>query len=96
MLPLIVENGWNATVMYCGGSDISKDQWLDNEPLATVPASASCIRISPATENNFEDDDPLPEGRVMGNAILLPDATILVVNGANTVRVFSEYRYCRI
>lgn len=86
MLPLTVENGWNATVMYCGGSDISKDQWLDNEPLVHIPASASCIKISPATEANFEDEDSLPEGRVMGSAILLPDSTILIVNGANTVR----------
>lgn len=90
MLPLTVENGWNATVMYCGGSDILNDQWFGNESLVAIPASASCIRMSPATSDNFEDDDPLPEGRVMGSAILLPDATILVVNGANTVRIFFQ------
>ena len=40
--------------------------------------------MSPETSNTWEDDDPLPEGRVMGNAILLPDGKVLVVNGANT------------
>jgi hypothetical protein len=78
--------------MYCGGSDISNDQWSGNEPLIAIPASASCIRMSPATNDDFEDDDPLPEARVLGSAILLPDATVLVINGANTVRIFQRKR----
>jgi hypothetical protein len=40
--------------------------------------------MSPEISNKWEDDDPLPEGRVMGNAIILPDGKVLVVNGANT------------
>lgn len=40
--------------------------------------------MSPEVSNKWEDDDSLPEGRVMGNAILLPDSKVLVVNGANT------------
>lgn len=40
--------------------------------------------MSPEVSNTWEDDDSLPEGRVMGNAIILPDGKVLVVNGANT------------
>ena len=40
--------------------------------------------MSPEVSNQWEEDDPLPEGRVMGNAIILPDGKVLVVNGANT------------
>ncbi|CAG8632495.1 3209_t:CDS:2, partial [Acaulospora colombiana] len=83
MLPLTVENGWNATVMYCGGSDVAKDDWLSSLALINIPASSSCITISPATENTWQDDDSLPQGRVMGSAILLPDSTVVVLNGAN-------------
>ncbi|PVF94465.1 DUF1929-domain-containing protein [Serendipita vermifera] len=83
MLPLTVENGWNATVMYCGGSDIAKDDWLSNLALINIGGSASCIKISPATENTWQDDDSLPQGRVMGSAILLPDSTVVILNGAN-------------
>jgi Domain of unknown function (DUF1929) len=39
--------------------------------------------MTPETSNQWEDDDPLPEGRVMGNAIIMPDGKVLVVNGAN-------------
>jgi hypothetical protein len=88
MLPLTVDNGWNATVLYCGGSDIAKEDWLSDLALINVPASASCISISPATENTWQDDDSLPVGRVMGSAILLPDSTVVVLNGANQVRTW--------
>jgi Domain of unknown function (DUF1929) len=40
--------------------------------------------MTPETSNQWEDDDPLPEGRVMGSAIIMPDGKVLVVNGANT------------
>lgn len=84
MLPLTVANNWTATVMYCGGSDLQSDQWTSGIALINVPASDSCISITPETSNQWVDEDSLPEGRVMGNAILLPDGTIFVANGANT------------
>lgn len=84
MLPLTVANNWTATVMYCGGSDLQPDQWQSGLALINVPASDSCISITPETSNQWVDEDSLPEGRVMGSAILLPDMTMFVVNGANT------------
>lgn len=48
-----------------------------------VPASASCVRISPDIDNTFHDDDDLPDGRTMGNFILLPTGKIFLVNGVN-------------
>lgn len=84
MLPLTVANNWTATVMYCGGSDLQSNQWTSGMVLINVPASDSCISITPETSNQWVDEDSLPEGRVMGNAILLPDGTVFVANGANT------------
>ncbi|KAG8775988.1 hypothetical protein FRC15_000209 [Serendipita sp. 397] len=84
MLPMTVANNWTATVMYCGGSDLQSDQWTSGMALINVAASDSCISITPETSNQWVDEDPLPEGRVMGNAILLPDGTVFVGNGANT------------
>lgn len=84
MLPLTVANNWTATVMYCGGSDLQSNQWTSGMALINVPASDSCISITPETSNQWVEEDSLPEGRVMGNAILLPDGTIFVANGANT------------
>jgi len=46
-----------------------------------LPADDSCVRITPDTTNTFEDDDDLPEGRVMGNFILLPNGKVFLVNG---------------
>jgi hypothetical protein len=82
MLPLTVANNWTATVMYCGGTDLQPDQWTAGLALIDIAASDSCISITPETSNEWVDEDPLPEGRVMGNAILLPDGTIFLANGA--------------
>ncbi|KAG8965622.1 hypothetical protein FRC00_010175 [Tulasnella sp. 408] len=51
--------------------------------VVNVPASASCVRITPDVTNTFEEDDDLPDGRVMGNFILLPNGKIFLVNGVN-------------
>lgn len=85
MLPLTPANGYNATVMYCGGTNISDDQWLQpGLNLLQFASDNSCIKISPATSLEWQEEDYLPEGRVMGNAILLPDGTVLVINGAQS------------
>jgi len=70
-------------VMYCGGTNLQDSQWQQaGLALINITADSSCIKISPATSLEWEEEDYLPEGRVMGNAILLPDGTVLVVNGA--------------
>jgi hypothetical protein len=48
-----------------------------------IAADKSCTSISPLDANPvWTDFDSLPEGRIMGSAIILPDLTTLVINGA--------------
>jgi hypothetical protein len=83
MLPLTPANNYSATVMYCGGTNLNDSQWQQaGLALINITADSSCITISPGTSLDWQEEDYLPEGRVMGNAILLPDGTIFVVNGA--------------
>ncbi|KAG8969253.1 hypothetical protein FRC03_003778 [Tulasnella sp. 419] len=82
MLPLTPANNWTATVVFCGGTDLQPNQWRKTIVL-NVPASASCVRMSPDISNEWEEDESLPEGRVMGNFILLPNGKIFLVNGVN-------------
>ncbi|CAE6489177.1 unnamed protein product [Rhizoctonia solani] len=85
MLPLTPANNWTATMLFCGGSDLQPKQWTDGSSKVNVPASSSCVKITPDVDATWEDDDELPDsGRVMGNMILLPDGKIFLVNGANT------------
>jgi hypothetical protein len=81
MLPMTPGNGHTATVLFCGGND--RYDWTTVVSLATSPASDSCVRISPDVSSDWETDEPLREGRTMGNMILLPTGKILMVNGAN-------------
>ncbi|QRV94396.1 glyoxal oxidase [Ceratobasidium sp. AG-Ba] len=85
MLPLTPANNWTATMVFCGGSDMSPKQWRDASPKVNYPADASCVRITPDIDTKWVDDDTLPDsGRTMGNMILLPNGKIFMVNGANT------------
>ncbi|KAG8908534.1 hypothetical protein FRB99_005894 [Tulasnella sp. 403] len=83
MLPLTPANNYTATVLFCGGSDLQPDQWTAGLDMTQVPASASCVTISPDTDRTWHDDDDLPDGRTMGNFIMLPDKTLFLCNGAN-------------
>ncbi|KZP19871.1 copper radical oxidase [Athelia psychrophila] len=85
MLPLTPANNWTATILFCGGSNIKSNGW--ETPGFNIPqfaASASCVSITPDVSGNYTEEDPLPEGRSMGNLILLPDGTIWMGNGAAT------------
>ncbi|KAG6855699.1 hypothetical protein H0H87_011890 [Tephrocybe sp. NHM501043] len=83
MLPLTPANNWTATVLFCGGSDVQPDRWMDRDwIIPTYPASTSCVRLTPDVAKTYEQDDPLPEPRSMGNLIALPNGKILCLNGA--------------
>ncbi|KAJ7723558.1 glyoxal oxidase [Mycena metata] len=80
MLPLTPANNWTATVLFCGGSD--NDDWSTDWNIAALPASASCVRITPDRSKSYTQDDSLPEGRSMGSLVSLPDGRVLCLNGA--------------
>ncbi|KIO34546.1 glyoxal oxidase [Tulasnella calospora MUT 4182] len=85
MLPLTPANGYTATIIFCGGTNLQPDQWTTNWAIAAYPADDTCVRISPDVSQDWIDEgETLPDGRSMGNFILLPDETLLLTNGANT------------
>lgn len=89
MLPLTPANNWTPTVLFCGGSDMPDEYWgnysFPNYNTWTYPASADCQRITPEPQDGstpaYVQDDNMLEGRTMGQFIILPDGTLLVVNG---------------
>jgi hypothetical protein len=90
MLPLTPRNGYNPTLLFCGGQVIDDYGWGDygypNVDTWTVAASRDCHRITPeptdGSSPNYVQDDNLPVGRTMGQFVGLPDGTLLLLNGA--------------
>ncbi|KXN90309.1 Galactose oxidase [Leucoagaricus sp. SymC.cos] len=83
VLPMTPANNWTATILFCGGSNVTTPQWSDPGFVAIQQkASTSCVKITPDVSPNYQHDDPLPDGRSMANFILLPDGTVFCVNGA--------------
>lgn len=88
LLPLSSSNNWSAEILICGGGAYQD---------LTSPTDASCGRITPlsssssssSSSNNNNNKTPtweldsLPQGRTMLDNILLPDGTILFLNGAH-------------
>ncbi|OQN95738.1 hypothetical protein B0A48_18278 [Cryoendolithus antarcticus] len=74
LLPLSSANNWSSSITICGGG-ASQD--------ITSPTDASCGRISPLDANPTWEMDAMPEGRGMVESVLLPDGTVLWLNGAN-------------
>lgn len=86
LLPLSSTNNWSAEILICGGGAYQD---------LTSPTDASCGRITPlsssssssSSSNNNKNPtwelDSLPQGRTMLDNILLPDGTILFLNGAH-------------
>ncbi|KAL7423524.1 hypothetical protein Q5752_001104 [Cryptotrichosporon argae] len=84
MLPLTPANNYTATVLFCGGSNTT--EWGSDGGsgynVTAVPADQTCVRISPDDANpEYTDDDDFPEGRSMGQFVILPDATMWMGNG---------------
>lgn len=89
MMPLTVANNYEQTVLFCGGTDLPDDAWGNYSwPFVNTweyPASPKCHKLTAEPQDGsqpaYVEDDPMPEGRTMGQFILLPDGTMLVVNG---------------
>ncbi|KAJ1538618.1 hypothetical protein HK405_013654, partial [Cladochytrium tenue] len=77
LLPLSgAAEGAGARVMVCGGATTA-------DSAADGPATAACSSIVPeADAPAWTDEAPMPVPRVLGDAMLLPDGTVLMVNGA--------------
>ncbi|KAG8927452.1 hypothetical protein FRC01_007464 [Tulasnella sp. 417] len=84
MLPLTPANGYTATIIFCGGTNLQPDQWTTNWAIAAYPADDTCVKITPDVSPDWIDEgETLPDGRTMGQFILLPDETLFLTNGAN-------------
>lgn len=82
MLPLTPANNYTATILFCGGQNKQNSQF--NPAQYTIidwPADKSCVTITPDVSKKYKKSTPLPEGRTMGNFILLPDGTVFLTNG---------------
>lgn len=94
MLPLTPENNYTPTILFCGGTIMTDEQWgsykspLDSLNLYQHPAQKDCSSITPEDANgnlvsgSYTHEEDLPEPRSMGQFIHLPDATMVIVNGA--------------
>ena len=74
LLPLSSENSWAPDIIICGGGSYQD---------ITSPTDPSCGRIQPLNTNATWEMDSMPEGRGMVEGTLLPDGTIVWVNGCN-------------
>src|SRR5712671_24454 len=90
MLPLTPFNGYNPTILFCGGQSMPDEAWGDyvfpHADMWTLAASADCRRLTPEPTDGsapaYVQDDNLPVGRTMGQFVALPDGTLLLLNGA--------------
>ncbi|KIK57124.1 hypothetical protein GYMLUDRAFT_247377 [Collybiopsis luxurians FD-317 M1] len=99
MLPLTPANNYTPTVIFCGGTNMTDDQWGNYSwPVIDTfyyPASADCQRLTPEPLDGstpaYEQDDDMLESRTMGQFIILPNGKLLVVNGGeNGTAGYSE------
>ncbi|GAA5949534.1 hypothetical protein JCM10213_002590 [Rhodosporidiobolus nylandii] len=83
LLPLTVENNWTPEVVFFGGTTANLD--IDPSKLsATVPASKQVSRmvLNAAGIRKGWQTEEMDIPRVMGDAVLMPDGNIFLVNGA--------------
>ena len=74
LLPLTSSNDWAPDIIICGGGAYQD---------ITSPTDPSCGRIQPLSNNPQWEMDSMPEGRGMVEATLLPDGTVVWLNGCN-------------
>ena len=75
LLPLSSANGWAPDIIICGGGAYQD---------ITSPTDPSCGRIQPLATTPKWELDSMPEGRGMVEGTLLPDGTVIWVNGCGT------------
>jgi len=92
MLPLTPANNYTPTIWFCGGMSAMNDtDWGGYGGPGCNPwefvASDDCQRITPEPSDGspaaYVQDDQLPVGRSMGQAIILPNGKLLIINGAS-------------
>lgn len=82
------ENGYKATILICGGSGTSADDIVLSQgggngcPACYGGATDSCGTISPDDDNPQWEMDRMVDARLMPDAVLLLDDTVLIANGA--------------
>ena len=74
LLPLSSTNDWAPDIVICGGGAYQD---------ITSPTEPSCGRIQPLSTNPTWEMDSMPEGRGMVEGTLLPDGTVIWLNGCN-------------
>ena len=74
LLPLSSATNWDPDVIICGGGAY---QDIDS------PTDPSCGRIKPLDTGAKWEMDSMPQGRGMVEGTLLPDGTVIWVNGCN-------------
>lgn len=86
MLPLTPANNWTATVLFCGGTDLQPDQWMESPTwnVAEYKADTSCVSMTPDYDSEWVEEDTMLEGRSMGQFIQLPDGRLFHLNGVAT------------
>lgn len=74
LLPLASSNRWDPEVLICGGGAYQD---------VRSPTDPSCGRIAPLANNADWEMDAMPEGRGMVEGVLLPDGTVVFLNGCS-------------
>lgn len=74
LLPLSSATQWAPDIIICGGGAYQD---------ITSPTDPSCGRIQPLSNNPTWELDSMPEGRGMVEGTLLPDGTVIFLNGCN-------------
>lgn len=74
LLPLSSGNNWEPEIVICGGGAYQD---------ITSPTDPSCGRIQPLSADPKWEMESMPEGRGMVEGTLLPDGTIVWLNGGN-------------
>ena len=94
MLPLTPQNKYTPTILFCGGTYMTDDQWgnytAPNINMFEHVASKDCSSITPENADGsqvknvkYVHEEDLPEPRTMGQFIHLPTGQMVIVNGAS-------------